>query len=66
MEKYAYVVVHDVVARAVAEVSVILDAESLRLARATSLTALVTDITAVLEQELSHLSHELSHARSHA
>jgi guanylate kinase len=66
VDRYDYVVVNDVVDRAVAEVSSIVDAESLRRERSTSLAALVTEIAAVLEQELSHLSPELSHARSHA
>jgi guanylate kinase len=66
VDRYDYVVVNDVVDRAVAEVSSIIDAESLRRERSTSLAALVTEIAAVLEQELSHLSPEMSHARSHA
>jgi guanylate kinase len=66
VDRYDYVVVNDVVDRAVAEVSSIIDAESLRRERSTSLAIFVTEIAVVLEQELSHLSSELHHARSHA
>lgn len=67
VEQYDYVVVNDVVERAVAEVSSIIDAEALRRERSLpSLASLVDEIAAVLEHELSHLSSHISHARSHA
>jgi guanylate kinase len=66
VDRYDYIVVNDVVDRAVAEVSSIIDAEALRHERSTSLATLVPEIAAVLEQELFHLSPDVSHARSHA
>lgn len=68
VERYEYVVVNDVLDRAVASVSGIIDAESLSRERSTVLAGLVSEIVGVLEQELLHLSSEKesNHARSHA
>jgi guanylate kinase len=69
VERYEYVVVNDVLDRAVASVSGIIDAESLSRERSTVLAGLVSEIVGVLEQELLHLSSESkesNHARSHA
>ena len=67
VDRYDYIVVNDVVDRAVAEVSGIIDAEALRRERSTAHTALVPEIASVLERELSHLSSsDMPHARSHA
>lgn len=65
VEQYEYVVVNDVLDRAVASVSGIIDAESLSRERSTALAGLVADIVGVLEQELLHLSSDTIHARSH-
>jgi len=66
VDGYGYVVVNDDVDRAVTDVSSIIDAESLRRERSTSLAALVAEIATTLELELSYLSPDASHARSHA
>jgi len=56
VERYEYVVVNDVLDRAVASVSGIIDAESLSRERSTALVGLVSNIVGVLEQKLLHLS----------
>ena len=67
VDRYDYIVINDMVDRAVAEVSGIIDAEALRRERSAALTTLVPEIAAVLEQELNHLSSsDMSHARPHA
>jgi guanylate kinase len=58
VERYEYVVVNDVLDRAVASVSGIIDAESLSRERSSALTGLVADIVGVLEQKLLRLSSE--------
>jgi len=65
VERYEYVVVNDVLERAVAGVSGIIDAESLSRERSTALAGLVSEIVGVLEKELLHLSTDRNHARSH-
>ena len=67
VDRYDYIVINDVVDRAVAEVSGIIDAEALRRERSTALTSLVPEIASTLEQALTHLSSsDMSHARPHA
>ena len=56
VDRYDYVVVNDVIDRAVDDVSRILDAETLRRERSTALVHVVPEIAAALERELSHLS----------
>jgi len=66
VEQYDYVVINDELERAVANVSGIIDAESLRRERSTMFAGLVAQIVEGLEQELSHFSEEQRHARTHA